>query len=185
MKREDLKALGLTDEQIDKVMAENGKDIEKIKSSADTAKAELDGIKAQLSEANKTIDGFKGQDIEGVKKSADEYKAKFEQAQKDAAAQVAQLKFDHALEGALTGAKAKNVKSVRALLDTSLMKLVDDGSISGLKEQLEKIQKDNSFLFDTEQPLPQVVLNSNNKSVITDPVILAARKAAGLPVGEK
>ena len=31
MKREDLKKQGLTDEQIDFVMAENGKDIEKYK----------------------------------------------------------------------------------------------------------------------------------------------------------
>ena len=38
MKREDLKAMGLTDEQIDKVMAENGKDIEKQKTAAETAK---------------------------------------------------------------------------------------------------------------------------------------------------
>jgi len=186
MKREDLKALGLTDEQIDKVMAENGKDIEKHKSAADTAKTELDGLKTQLSEANKTIEGFKGQDIEGVKKSADEYKAKFEQAQKDAATQISQLKFDHALEGALTASKAKNVKAVKALLELKDLKLKDDdGSIIGLDDQLKKVKEANAYLFEQEQPLPQVVLNADNKSTITDPVILAMRKSAGLPVEGK
>lgn len=184
MKREDLKAMGLTDEQIEKVMAENGKDVEKHKTAADTAKTELDGLKAQLTEANKTIDGFKGQDIEGVKKSADEYKAKFEQAQKDSAAQVAQLKFDHTLDGLLTTAKAKNTKAVKALMDMEQLKKdfnEKDGSISGWDDQLKKVMEANAYLFEADQPLPQVVLNANNKNVISDPMVAAMRKGAGLP----
>ena len=55
MKREMLKELGLTDEQIDKVMAENGADIEKHKTAAETSKAELDGLKAQLAERDKQL----------------------------------------------------------------------------------------------------------------------------------
>jgi predicted ester cyclase len=186
MKREDLKALGLTDEQIEKVMAENGKDIEKHKSTADNAKTELDNLKAQITEANKQIDSFKAMKVEDIQKAANDYKTKFEQAQADATKQVAQLKFDHALEGALVTAKAKNAKAVKALLDIPNLKLKeDDGSIIGLDEQLKKVKEANAFLFEEEQPLPKVVLNSNNQSVLTDPVVLAARKAAGLPVGEK
>lgn len=64
MKREFLKELGLTDEQIDFIMAENGKDVEAVKAKTTTA------------EAGKQIEAFKGMDIEGVKKSADEWKAK-------------------------------------------------------------------------------------------------------------
>lgn len=45
MKREFLKELGLTDEQIDKIMAENGKDIEKYKTLAETKEAELKQVK--------------------------------------------------------------------------------------------------------------------------------------------
>jgi predicted nucleic acid-binding Zn-ribbon protein len=185
MKREDLKTLGLTDEQIDKIMADNGKDIEKHKTAADTAKSELDSVKSQLVEANKTIEGFKGQDIEGVKKSADEYKAKFEQAEKDAQAQIAQLKFDHTLDGLLTAAKAKNLKAVKALLDTELLKKGyndTDGSIAGWDDHLKKVKEANDFLFEPEQPAPQVILGGGNKQILSDPVIEAARKAAGLPL---
>jgi hypothetical protein len=180
MKREDLKAKGLTDEMIDFVMAENGKDIEKHKVEATTAKTAADTIQAQLAEANKTIEGFKGMDIEGVKKSAEEYRLAAEKATKDATAQVAQLKFDHALDGALTGAKAKNAKAVKALLNSADLKLAEDGSIVGLKDQLEKIKSENDYLFESEGSNPQIVLGGNNKTVITDKVVDTARKYAGL-----
>jgi hypothetical protein len=181
MKREDLTKLGLSEEQVDKVMAENGKDIEKFKTAAETVKTEAESIKAQLTEANKQIEGFKGLDIEGVKKAADEWKVKAEQAQADAVKQVSALKFDHALDGALTGAKARNAKAVKALLQSDALKLQDDGSIMGLKEQLDKIKSDNDYLFESETPTPKIVAGGHNQSVIGDAVVDAARKAAGLP----
>ena len=114
MKKEDLIALGIADDVADKIFALHGKDLEKFKTASETAKTEIETFKTQLTEANKQIEGFKGMDVEGVKKSADEWKTKFEQSQADAIAQLAQIKFDHALESALTGAKAKNAKAVRA-----------------------------------------------------------------------
>lgn len=184
MKREDLEKQGLTKEQIDFVMAENGKDIESQKSKTTAAQGEVDGLKKQIEEANQQIEDFKKLDIEGVKKAADEYKTKFESAQAESVKQLAALKFDHALDSALTGAKAKNAKAVKALLDTELLKMAEDGSISGLKEQLEKIQSENDYLFESEEQPPKIVIGGQSKTVINDPVYLAARKAAGLPTGE-
>jgi hypothetical protein len=183
MKKEDLTKLGLTDEAlIEQIIVLHGKDIEKHKTSLTAAQTELDGVKAQLTEANKAIEGFKAMDVEGVKKAADEWKTKAETAQAEAASQVAALKFEHALDGALTGAKAKNAKAVKALLDPSLLKLAEDGSISGLKEQLEKIQTENDYLFESDQQTPKIVVGGQPKTVINDAVVIAARKAAGLPV---
>jgi len=185
MKREDLKKLlgeGATDELVDKIMAEHGKDVEKHKTDLATITTERDGLKTQLSEASKQIEGFKGMDIEGVKKSADEWKAKAEQAEQTAQAELAKLKFDHALDGALAGAKSKNNKAVRALLDTELLKLNDaDGSIVGLKDQLDKIKTENDYLFESDTPAPKIVAGGNSKTILTDPILAAARRAAGLP----
>ena len=183
MKREILKELlgdQASDELIDKIMAEHGKGIEKFKTDLSAAQQQLEGVTNQLSEANKQIESFKGMDIEGVKKSADEWKSKAEQAAQDAADQVNKLKFDHALESALIASKAKNPKAVTALLNKETLHLVEDGSISGLKEQLEAVQKDNDYLFESEAPEPKIVLSANNQTTISDPVIFAARKAAGL-----
>lgn len=71
MKREDLKAMGLTDEQIDKVMAANGADIENAKKPY----KDYDDIKTQLKTANDTIDTMKknGDDVEKLKKTIKEH----------------------------------------------------------------------------------------------------------------
>ncbi|NLY77321.1 MAG: hypothetical protein GX080_04430 [Tissierellia bacterium] len=50
------------------------------------------------------------------------------------------MKFDYALEKALTVAKARNIKAVKALLDLENLKLADD-KILGLDEQLKKSKK--------------------------------------------
>lgn len=181
MKREDLKTKGLTDEQLDFVMGENGKDIEKFKTAAETSKTSADALQAQLTDAGTAIEGFKKLDVEGIKAAANEWKVKAEQAQADSVKQLSALKFDHALDGALTGAKARNAKAVKALLQSDALKLQEDGSIMGLKEQLETIKKDNDYLFESDTPTPRIVVGGNNKSVMSDAVVDAARKAAGLP----
>lgn len=71
MKREDLKAMGLTDEQIDKIMAANGTDIENAKKPY----KDYDDIKGQLKAANETIETMKksGDDVEKLKKTIKEH----------------------------------------------------------------------------------------------------------------
>ena len=180
MKREELEKLGLEKEAIDSIMALHGKDIEANKAKASAAEAERDGLKSQLDEAARAIESFKALDIEGVKKSADEWKAKAEQAKVEADKQVYQVRYESALSDALKGAKAKNVKAVRALLNEADLKLTDEGLV-GLKEQLEKIAPENDYLFDSDVPTPKIVSGAGNKPLeVSDAVVIAARKAAGL-----
>ena len=77
MKREDLQAKGLTDEQIDFVMTENGKDVEKVKTKLTAAETARDDYKEQLETANTTIQGYKEMDIEGIKKSVTDWETKY------------------------------------------------------------------------------------------------------------
>lgn len=185
MKREDLIKLGLAEDVVDKIMAMHGQDIEGHKTKLATAQTEVDGLKKQLTEANTTIEGFKKLDVDGIKAAADDWKSKAEKAQAEAAAQMAQLKFDYALDGAIGAAKARNAKAVKALLDAGALKLNEaDGSIIGLKEQLEKIKSENEYLFEGESGDPKIVAKSNNQSVLDDPFMAAMRKGAGLPEGK-
>lgn len=158
MKREFLKELGLTDEQIDRVMAENGKDIEKYKSDLETKEkeletkeTELETLQGQLEAANKQIEDFKEMDIEGIKQAADDYKEKYEKAKQDAEAEIEALKFEHSLESALTKAGAKNVKAVKALLDIESLrnsKNVD----SDLETAITTLKETDSYLFGDVEP---------------------------------
>ncbi len=191
MNKKDLESLGLTAEALEKagltedvlkqIIILHGKDIEKFKTDLDAKSAELENAKQQLAEASSTIEKFKGLDIDGIKASADEWKQKYEAAQLDAEKKISEMKFNAALEAALQNAKSKNPKAVKALLDTKTLVMGDDGTISGLKEQLEKIKAENDYLFESEAPEPKVVTGAQSKSVLTDTFTAAARKAAGLP----
>ena len=72
MKTEDLKALGLNDEQVQRVFAMNGADVNREKQAAETAKAERDAIRTQLDEANTKLKGY---DPDWQQKAADAQKA--------------------------------------------------------------------------------------------------------------
>ena len=102
----------LPKEIIDPIMAENGRDIEAAKKPF----ADYDTLKTQLDEAQKAIKSFQDQDIEGVRQSARDWEKKYNQAIKDHEAKLADMAFDQALEGAITTAKGKNTKAIKALL---------------------------------------------------------------------
>jgi len=183
MKREDLKKLlgdAATDEVLDKIMGLNGTDIETHKTNLANLTKQLETAQGQITEANKQIESFKNMKPEELQKAADDYKAKWEQAQKDAADQLAAVKFDHALESALTGAKVKNIKTVRPLLSMDKLKLKDDGTVDGLEDQLTEIKKTNDYLFEPEKATPKIVASSNNQPVITDAFEAAMWKGSGL-----
>ena len=170
MKTEFLKSLNLSQEVIDKIMAENGKDIaveqkkaEKVIQERDSYKLKAESLETQVNDANTEIQKFKDMDIDGIKKAADDWKETAEKAKADADKQISQMKFDYALSAALTGAKAKNAKAVKALLDMDGLKF-NDGKIVGLDEQLAQIKADNDYLFESDEPAPEFVKGTNGGS---------------------
>lgn len=183
MKREDIKKLGIEeDEVLDKIMAMHGKGIEKFKTDLETAQTQANDLKTQLDEANTTIEGFKEMDIEAIKASADEWKAKAATEKETAEKRLSELQFDHALDGALVGAKAKSPKAVKALLKIDDLKLTDDGKLLGLDDQIAELKQESDYLFETDEPEPKIVTGGKNKNVLSDASVVAARQAAGLPV---
>lgn len=151
MTKEELKALGLTDEQIAEVFKINGKDIEKAKGDLKTKETELETLQGQLKTANKQIEDFKEMDVEGIKKAADEYKTKFEEAQANAQKEIEALKFEHSLESALTKAGAKNVKAAKALLDIEILRSSKNID-SDLETAISTLKETDNYLFGEIEP---------------------------------
>ncbi|NLU24141.1 MAG: hypothetical protein GXW99_05375 [Clostridiales bacterium] len=154
MKREFLQNLKIGDaplskEVIDAIMEENGRDIEATKKPF----ADYDDIKKQLGEANTTIEGFKALDVDGIKKAADDWKKKAEDAEKDRDAKIADMQFDGLLTGAVSAAKGKNAKAIRALLDVDVLKGSKNQS-EDIKTALEALKKDSGYLFETTETPP-------------------------------
>ena len=186
MKTEFLKGLGLEHEVIDKIMAENGRDIEQYKNQVNALTTEKNQLTTQITEANKTIQSFKDIDVDKLKASVTEWEDKYNKAVQDSANEIKQIKFNTSLNEVLRTAKAKNNKAVRALLDESKITLNDDGTFLGLKEQLDSIQKENSYLFDTEEPkVPKVVSGTEGKSNTDKDEDSFIRKVLGLPPKDK
>lgn len=144
MKRTELEALGLEKEIIDKIMDINGQDI-------NAAKKDLEAITRERDELKKEVSDRDGQ-IESLKKSAgnnEDLKKQIETLQAENKA----TKLNAAIEKALTGAKARNITAVKALLkDIDKAELSDDGTVKGLEDQIKllKSSDDTKFLFDTE-----------------------------------
>lgn len=155
MTRAELEALGLTKEQIDSVMGINGNDIEKVKTKLTDAEKESETLKEQIKDRDKQLNDLKNskEDLEGLKSQIEtlqkDNKAKDEQYK----AEIRNLRVNSAVDAALTGAKAKNHTAVKALLkDLDKAELLEDGTVKGLKEQIEALTKadDSKFLFDIE-----------------------------------
>lgn len=159
MKRKFLEDMGLEKEQVDKILDENSQDIgkakgdsEKIQKDLDAANAEVESLKGQISDRDKQLETLKNStgDVEGMKQEIAKLQAD-NKAKDDAhAAEIKKLKIDAAIDSALTGAKAKNNTAVKALLkDLDKAELAEDGTIKGLAEQIEALQKSDAYLFDT------------------------------------
>ncbi|MCT3574096.1 phage scaffolding protein [Levilactobacillus brevis] len=153
MKRDLLKGMNLTDDQIEAIMKANGVDIEAAKSSlgdVDALKQENDTLKEQLTTRDKDMKALKKQvgDNEDLTKQVTDLQAKYDNDTKALSAQLNQTKLTGALNTALSGAKDRNPKTVEALLDMDKIQLEEDGKLTGLDDQLAAIKKDNEYLFD-------------------------------------
>lgn len=100
MKREWLKGLGITDEQIDMIMKENGNDIENAKSTVKQSYKEIESENKSLNDAIKAKD-----------------------------AEISKIKIDNAVEKALTENKAINAKAVAPFLNLDGVEIAEDGKL--------------------------------------------------------
>ncbi len=151
MTKEELIALGLTEEQAKKVLEAVKEYVPK--TQLGEVEQERDSLKATIAERDTQLETLKkssGDNAALQQQIADLQKANEEQ-QKAHDAEITQLRLDNAVEAALLTAGAKNVKAVRALMDADKLKLEKDGTVSGLSEQIKTIQKSDDYLFAGKQ----------------------------------
>lgn len=147
MKTEDLKALGLNDDQVQKVFAMNGTDLNDLKQQITTLTAERDTARNNLSDANKKLEGYDP-----------EWRTKAEKAENDAKAQVAAMQQDFAARTAAAGVKFSSESAKRAFLsDLKAKKLpLQDGKLLGFDDYVASYKKTDPGAFAPEGGLPRV-----------------------------
>ena len=155
MKREELTAAGLTDEQIDKVMKLNGDDINREKAKY----SDYDDVKKQLEKANATIEGWK--DYDAIKADVAKYQQEAENARKEAAAKVQQLE-DKARVKDFTSSKKFVNELTRDAINAQLYDAMNDAANKGksLDDLLKMLTDGKTDIFKDENiPTPPTVTN--------------------------
>ena len=123
MTRKQLEDLGISKEQADSIMKMNGDDIENAKAAsaaeAKSMQTENSNLKKQVADRDKQLETLKASagDNETLKKQIADLQDENAKTRKSHESEMNQLKVDFAVEKALAGAKAKNIKAVKALLE--------------------------------------------------------------------
>lgn len=142
MKREDVKNKipGITEEQLNWIMQENGNDVNREKAAATALQTQLTAAQAQLKTSQDGLAAFDG------KKKPEEYEAELAKLQADLKAQADGFAFDNALDTAILGKKGRSVKAVRALLDVDSLKGSKDRT-TDIAKALDDAAKANPWAF--------------------------------------
>lgn len=155
MEREFLKNLkvgdtSLTDEVIDAIMAENGRDV---KAEQDKF-ADYESIKEQLKTAKDGLAAFKDVDVDKLKGQITTLQSHLTTKDQEWQAKLDGMAFDGKVKDAITAAKGKNAKAIAALLEMDALRSSKNQD-ADLKAAIEALKKDNGYLFDdTPAPSP-------------------------------
>lgn len=165
MKRDELQTLGLTDDQIDKVMKLNGDDINREKSKF----ADYDEIKQQLEKANETINGMA--DYDDVKAKVAQYQQDAETAKNEYDAKVKRLELQAKIKDFTSGKKFVN-DLTRDAINAQLEAALDDDANKGksLDDLLKTLTDGKADIFREENtPTPPTVASMGSDTKVTPP----------------
>ena len=160
MRKEDFVKLGIDEETAKKCEAASQEELKGFipKARFDEVNNEKKKLELDVRDRDGQLETLKNStgDVEAMKKQIEDLQADNKAKDEAHAAEIKQMKIDSAIESALTGAKAKNNTAVKALLkDLDKAELADDGTIKGLAEQIEALQKSDSYLFDAKESKKQ------------------------------
>lgn len=155
MKREELKELGLTDEQIGSIMALHGVTVNELNSRVSTAEQQATQYQEQLEKNQNELNDFKAnaKGNEDLTKQLEDLQSRFDEIKTSSEQQIADLKKSSAIDLALTQAGAKNIKAAKALLDSESLELTDEG-LKGLDNQLAALKESDGYLFGQSEQVP-------------------------------
>lgn len=156
MKREELRELGLTEEQVDKVMASHGKAIEAQKTAVGekeqaikSKEAEIAKLTEQLTQRDEQLETLKKVDAAGLQAEIKRLQETNATTAEEYKSQLRAVQLDAAVDREILTYGGKNPKAIKALIDYGKLELKDDGSVSGL--DMPSLVKENDYMFGTKQ----------------------------------
>lgn len=170
MKRNQLKDLGLDENQIKAVMDLNGEDINNAKSGNDAIVEENNALKAQIAERDKDLKNLRknAKDNEELSNSYQELQTKYKNDTADLTNKLNQTRLTSAVDRALSASKVRDTKAIKGFLDMDKVKLDEQGNLSGLDEQIKEIRQTAPYIFD--EGTKQNYEPNNGTPATTDPI---------------
>jgi DNA repair exonuclease SbcCD ATPase subunit len=149
--KEILKKAGIPEDKLDSTITDINKELPKYfipKDKYNEVAEAKKKLEADIAERDKQLEDLKkaAGTSEELKKQIEQLQADNKKASEEWQAKMAHMQLDFAIEKALTAAKAKNAKAVKALLDLEKVKL-DGEKLLGLDDQLKELQKSDAYLF--------------------------------------
>ena len=150
------------DKQVKLIDLNKGEYVSKAKyDEADTARKTL---RSQLDEAEETLKGFEGVDVKDLQTKVSEFSTQLETQKTDYENQIAQMKFNAILDGAITASGGKNAKAIKALLDVeSLMNSKDQ--TTDIQAAVNACKEENAYMFGDDEPINNPVGQTGGQTV--------------------
>ena len=138
----------LTQEVVDAILAEHQRIV-----AANTT--EITSLKDQLKTAKDGLKAFEGVDVAQLQGQITQLQKDLEDKDTAHQTELANMAFDRALDTAITGAKGRNAKAIKALLDLDALR-GSKNQEADIKSALEGLQKYSGYLFDTGDVPPRL-----------------------------
>lgn len=184
MKAEFLKELGLEQGTIDKIMAENEKDIAAEQAKTTKAVSERDNYKDQLATATASLEKFKDVDPAAMQSEIDKLNQQLKDKDAEYATKEADRIFSDTLKEAIKTAGGRNEKAVMAMLDMDALKASKNQS-EDIKKALESVKESDAYLFGSNEPFMNAVGATGGSTGGGSDSFAAIRAAMGLPAEKK
>lgn len=136
MNRETLRTLGLTEEQIDTVMADHGRSMQQVQSRLTAAETQMADLQTQLEQASNS------EEIQQLTERAEQAESQVTDLQ----GQLSQIDIDNQVNTALTEAGATDLEYARFKLGQ--VEVNEDGTIKDLDNKIKDLQTNLPNYFD-------------------------------------
>ena len=157
MKKEDLmKIEGMTEELATKIAEQSAEELKGYipKTRFDEVNEAKKNAEALVKERDKQLEDVKKStgDNEELKKQIETLQEQNKTAKAQYEADIKKMQIGNAVVSALKDAGALNTTAVQALLkDLDKAELAEDGTVKGLAEQIQALQKSDSYLFKAKE----------------------------------
>lgn len=122
-------------------------------------------LETQIADRDKQLEELKKLDAPSLQAKITQLQDENAKQKSDYEQKIADMAFSSALDNALSAAGAKNVKAVKALLDTNTL-ILKDGKIVGLDDQLTQLKKTDGYLLNDNPDVGSVQSTGGSKEKV-------------------